>query len=333
MKLFTIGPVAMYDETLKIGGEQLPYFRTSEFSQIVYDAEKHLKRLMNAPGSSRVIFLTSSGTGAMEASVINLFDGTDKLIIINGGSFGNRFCEICDIHGIDYTAIAIEELTTFNGKGYSGLLVNMHETGTGELYPMESISAFCKANNMLLVVDAISSFLADEFDFEKLGVDVAITSSQKAMALECGLSPVVLSEKAIEKLKNPKSLYFNFLNYLQDAKRGQTPFTPNVGAILQMKERLSAIENVQIEVDNRQELAKHFRSLVKAKIPSYPLSNALTPILVSDAQSLFELLKSSGFMVAPCGGDMADKMLRIGHLGNINKQDLEELARVINEHI
>lgn len=140
MKLFTIGPVEMYPETLEMSGKQLPYFRTSEFSEIMLENEVLLKESIHAPKESKVIFLTASGTAAMEAAVINCFTSDDRLLVIQGGSFGRRFSEICRIHKIPFDELILsfgevltkEKLEPYNKKGYSGLLVNLHETSTGQ---------------------------------------------------------------------------------------------------------------------------------------------------------------------------------------------------------
>jgi len=97
---FTIGPVAMDEEIRKIGAEQIPYFRTPEFSELMLENETLMKRYMGAGEGARVLFLTGSGTASMEAAVMNLFDENDRLLVVNGGSFGQRFVDICEIHGI-----------------------------------------------------------------------------------------------------------------------------------------------------------------------------------------------------------------------------------------
>ena len=187
---FTVGPVMSCEEVRTIGAEQVPYFRTPEFSKIMFENENLMKKFAKADENARVVFLTGSGTAAMEAAVINVFDTKDKVLIVNGGSFGQRFVKICQIHQIPYTEIKLEigkkltqeMLDQYDGKDYTGFLVNIHETSTGVHYDPVMISEFCKKNNMFLLVDAISSFLADEFDMEKLGVDLMLTGSQKALA-------------------------------------------------------------------------------------------------------------------------------------------------------
>ena len=166
---FTVGPV-MSDESVRaIGAEQVPYFRTPEFSEIMLENEALIKKFAKAADDARVVFITGSGTASMEAAVINVFDENDKVLIVNGGSFGQRFVDLCEIHDIPYEEIKLEagkalkkeQLNVYNDKGFTGFLVNVHETSTGVHYNIDMISDFCKKNGIFLIVDAISSFLAD----------------------------------------------------------------------------------------------------------------------------------------------------------------------------
>ena len=135
-------------------------------------------------------------------------------------------------------------LEKYDGKDFSGFLVNVHETSTGVHYDTNMISTFCKKNNLFLIVDAVSSFLADEFNMSELGVDVMITGSQKALACPPGISVIVLSNKAVKRVAkvNVKCLYLNLNNALKNGERGQTPFTPAVGILLQINARLKEID-------------------------------------------------------------------------------------------
>lgn len=205
---FTVGPVMSSKEILEIGGQQVPYFRTSEFSEVMFENEKLMSKFAKAPIDSRTVFITGSGTAAMEAAVMNVFDGHDKVLIVDGGSFGHRFVQLCEIHHIPYETVIPEEgysvteeqLSNFDNKGFTGFLVNLDETSKGVLYDIDVISDFCKRNNLFLVVDSISSFLCDEFDMDKLNVQVMITGSQKALACPPGVSMIVLSPKAVERV-------------------------------------------------------------------------------------------------------------------------------------
>lgn len=172
---FAVGPVMMEDDVLSSGAQQIPYFRTQEFSNIMIENEKMIKECLDADEKSKVIFLTSSGTGAMEASVMNVFNKQDKVLVVNGGSFGRRFKEICDLHEIPNEEIKLdfgqpltkEKLDRYKGKGFTGFLINIHETSTGMLYDIDLVSSFCREENIFLMVDAISSFLADEINMKK----------------------------------------------------------------------------------------------------------------------------------------------------------------------
>ena len=206
---FTVGPVMSDEKVRAIGAEQVPYFRTPEFSKIMLENEVLMKKFAKAADDARVVFITGSGTASMEATVMNVFDENDKVLVVNGGSFGHRFVELCEIHNIPYEEIKLEagkalkkeQLNVYNGKGFTGFLVNVHETSTGVHYDIDMISEFCKKNGMFLVVDAISSFLADNFNMKELGVQVMITGSQKALACPPGISVIVLSHEAVERIE------------------------------------------------------------------------------------------------------------------------------------
>ena len=182
--LFTIGPVEMFPETLEIGGKQVPYFRNDEFSQVVFSASAGLKRLLfNKNGE--IILLTSSGTGAMEATVMNCFTKEDNLIVIEGGSFGHRFAQICEVHDIPHKSVKVENGETLTkdmiedvigDEKFTGLLVNLDETSNGQLYDIKMLSEVCCENDLIFVVDAISAFLADEINMDKYGIDAVILS-------------------------------------------------------------------------------------------------------------------------------------------------------------
>ena len=348
MRLFTVGPVMMFPEVLEASGGQLPYFRTEEFSDMMKESEAILKRLLGAPPGSRAAFLTASGTGAMEAVVAGLFSPSDRLLVVSGGGFGRRFSEICDVHGIPHDDVvlpfgkALEEsdLDPYRGGGHAGMLVNIDETSTGQLYDVWMLSRFCRSEGMLLVADAISAFLADPLDMGKDGIDAVIISSQKALALPPGISLVVLDADAYERAMGRDSgmLYLDLKRHFKDQERGQTPFTPAVGTLMELNVALRAIDKAGIEtsVERSARLARYFREGAAERgirIPDYPLSNAVTPILFeSGAYELFLKLKNSyGLVVTPSGGDLRDRMLRVGHIGNLSEEDYDALFEALDE--
>lgn len=346
---FTVGPVQSCEAVRHIGGQNVPYFRTPEFSAVMLENEMLVKKFAHAGEESRVVFITGSGTASMEATVMNVFSGDDKVLIVNGGSFGQRFVDLCEIHGIPYQQIKLsigkalkaQDLEPYEAQGYTGFLVNVHETSTGVHYDMALISDFCQRNGLFLVVDAISSFLADEFRMEDLGVDVMITGSQKALACPPGISVIVMSPAAIKRVETNqvRSMYFDLKSALKNGERGQTPFTPAVGILLQINARLKAIDaqGVDSEREKIAALAADFRRRIvdmPLDICSESLSNAVTPLMTRNcsAYDVFTVLKDEyGIWVCPNGGETKDKIFRVGHIGDLTIADNVALVDALQD--
>lgn len=347
---FTVGPVQSSDVVRSIGGEQVPYFRTSEFSEIMFENEALMKKFAKAEEDARVVFITGSGTASMEAVTANTLTERDKVLIVNGGSFGQRFVQLCDIYKIPYTEIKLDvgkaltekNLKEYENQGYTAFMVNVHETSTGVHYNVQMISEFCKRNRLFLIVDAISSFLADEFDMKALGVDVMITGSQKALACPPGISIIVLSGKAVERveLNQPRCMYLDLKSALKNGERGQTPFTPAVGILRQIHARLKEIDaagGVETEIKKIGSLAADFREKIKElpfEVVAESMSNAVTPLhpLTASANDIFLTLKDKyGIWVCPNGGELKDTVFRVGHIGNLTTEDNDKLIDALKD--
>ena len=233
-------------------------------------------------------------------------------------------------------------MDVYNGKGFTGFLVNVHETSTGVHYNIDMISEFCKKNRIFLVVDAISSFLADDFNMKELSAQVMITGSQKALACPPGISVIVLSHEAVERIEghSVKCMYFDLKSALKNGERGQTPFTPAVGILRQINARLKAIDTaggVETETRKIAELAQDFREKIKGlpfEIVSESMSNAVTPLhpLNVSAYDVFMKLKEEyGIWVCPNGGELKDSVFRVGHIGALTKDDNTTLVNAFKD--
>jgi aspartate aminotransferase-like enzyme len=337
---FTVGPVMSSEAVRAIGGEQVPYFRTSEFSEVMFENERFIKNFAHVEDKGRVVFMTCSGSGSMEATVMNVFTPQDKVLVINGGSFGFRFVQLCQIHDIPYTEIipkygydiTDEELEQYDGKGYTGFLVNLDETSTGVLYDIHRISNFCKRNNIFLVVDSISSFLCDPFNMQELQADILITGSQKALACPPGISLIAMSERAVGRINHNavKSMYFDLKDALKNGERGQTPFTPAVGILRQINMRLKEINDqggADSEIIRIHLQAIDFRDKIQGlpfEFVSHSMPNAVTALhpTTAKAYDIFKIIKDEYHIwVCPNGGDMRDKVFRVGHIGALTHED------------
>lgn len=343
---FTVGPVQSSDAVRAIGAEQVPYFRTAEFSNVMLENECFMKKFSHATEDSRVVFLTCSGSGGMETAIMNTLTNADKALVINGGSFGERFVELLTLHEIPYDEIKLEHgkalkpehLAPYEGKGYTAFLLQKHETSTGVHYDINLVSDFCKRNGCFLIVDTISTFLCDPFDMAELNAGVMITGSQKALACPPGIAVMVLAPSALKRIENTKCCcqYFDLKLALKNQERGQTPWTPAVGVLRQINVRLKEIDaagGAETEIERTAKLAQYFRSqLVKYNLPfeiiSESLSNAVTPLhpTTRSAYEIFLKIKDDyGMWICPNGGDMKDSVFRVGHIGNLTVADFDKL--------
>lgn len=343
---FTVGPVQSSDAVRAIGAEQVPYFRTAEFSQLMLENEQLIKKFAHTTEDSRVVFLTSSGSGGMETAIMNCLNKNDKALVINGGSFGERFVELLTLHEIPFTEIKLEHgkalktehLAPYEGKGYTAFLLQKHETSTGVHYDINLVSDFCKRNGCFLIVDTISTFLCDPFDMAALDAGVMITGSQKALACPPGIAVMALAPSALKRIENNKCCcqYFDLKIALRNQDRGQTPWTPAVGVLHQINVRLKEIEAIggdKAEIERTARLANYFRNKIKEhdlpfEIISESLSNAVTPLhpTTQSANEIFLKIKDEyGMWICPNGGDMKDTVFRVGHIGCLTEKDYDQL--------
>lgn len=340
-RLFTPGPVQMSPEVLALGGEQVPYFRNAEFSAVLQECEQRLLDLVGAASGSRVIFLAGSGTLAMESVVVNLLSPHGRAAVVNGGTFGARFLDLCSAHHRPVQEVPVDRhaLTDWAPLAAVGsidaLLVTGHETSIGHLHDLESTGRFCRQRGCLHVVDGISLFVTDPIDMRKQAIDALLVSSHKGLALPPGLALVILSPEAIHRIQpQPGSLYLDFHRYLEDGLRGQTPFTPPVAIILQLRARLEQLqrEGMASAIAQAEALAGHFRQGFQG-LPLRPYSrhmpNAMTALEVLGpvpAHRVVQALETDhGCVVAPNGGALRDRVFRVGHMGHLALEDVDRL--------
>ncbi len=347
---FTVGPVMSSESVCNVGSEQVPYFRTPEFSTLMLENERLMLEFAKAPKGSRAVFMTNSSTGSMEASVMNCFTEKDKVLVINGGSFGERFVKLCEIHDIPHEIISLkhgqklteEKLYEYGGKGFTGLLVNVDETSTGVLYDVSMLGEFCKKNSLFFVTDCVSSFLADPYNMSECGADVMITGSQKVLACPPGVSIIILAPRAVDRVNNAKvkSMYFDLADCLKNMERGQTPFTPAVGILRQINTRLKEIEALggsEAEIARVAAQAKDFRlrvSELPVEFVSESPANGVTPLhpINGNAYEIFTKLKDEyGIWICPNGGDMKETIFRVGHIGALTIEDNTILLNALKD--
>jgi aspartate aminotransferase-like enzyme len=351
--IFTPGPVKMPDYVLEEGRRQLPYFRTDDFSRLALESQEMILELVKAGPDFKVIYMAASGTGVMEAVVLNLLSKTETALVINGGTFGQRFVDLCRVlsvpcfeHKLPYGEPLETAAIAAGGARSATMLINGHETSTGVLFDIARTGEYCSKNGLMHVVDAISMFLTDEIDMLKMNIDALILSSQKGLALAPGLGLLVLSPRAQEKIRESAarlgSLYFRLADYLNDMARGQNPYTPPLSVMFQMYARLKHIRahgGAAAEIRRAQRVAAYFR----AHIQGLPLAvfsksppNAMTSLSPTDGRLAHRIVKDIedryNIFVCPNGGELRDKVFRVSHMGDIDEAYTDVLIRALQDY-
>ena len=328
-----------------IGAKPFMYMRTDTFSQINKESERMLLDLIHCPGGRTIIY-TGSGTGAMSAVVENYVTTKKKAFVIDGGSFGHRWFHLCEYYGvnaydfkvpfakdIDYTLLE----QTVAAEKPDVLLCQHHETSSGQLFDIQRISAVCNRYNVSLVVDVISSFLAEDLDMDALGIDICVTSTQKGLNIPPGLSILFFSPKLEGYEFNHKGYYWDFDDNFSNLKRGQTPFSPATILYLQLHTRLKQLMGEGSEQKNIADVhhrAEHFRALCKKycwDVPAENPSYAITGFQTKDTADriIFKgLIDKYDTYIMPGG---IPGFYRVSHMGLQSDEDLDQLAAHIAE--
>ncbi len=330
---------------MEIGSRPFLYMRTDEFSEINKESERILLDLVHCKGGRTIIY-TGSGTGAMSGVVENYVTTKKKAFVIDGGSFGHRWFQMCEYYGVpvyDYTVpfakdIDYEDLEKKVAEERPEVfLCQHHETSTGILFNLEKISAICRKYGVSLVVDIISTFLADPFDMDKYGIDICVTSTQKGLNIPPGLSVLFFSKNLEGYQFNHNGYYWDFDENFSNFKRGQTPFSPATILFLQLNARLRQFKEQGGENENIARIkhsAEVFRSFCKKygwDVPAENPSNAITGFQTKDTaeRKIFRgLIDKYDTYIMPGG---KPGFYRVSHMGLQTDKELEELAERIHE--
>ncbi|MDD5455156.1 MAG: alanine--glyoxylate aminotransferase family protein [Candidatus Ratteibacteria bacterium] len=339
--LLTPGPTPLPPEVMGALAKPIIHHRTAEYSALFAEVNKGLKYLFQT--AEDVFIFASSGTGAMEASVINLLSAGDKIIAVEGGKFGERWIELGKTFGLNVIELhvkwgkavepsEIEKLLKKN-PDTKAVFTTLCETSTGVKTDVKAIAAITAKTNAVLVVDAISGLGAMELKTDEWGIDVVVSGSQKGVMLPPGLGLISLSKKAqklMETSKLPK-YYFNIKAYKKALDKDDTPYTPAIGLTVALKEALKMIQDEGLEnvLKRHAVMAEATRQAVKAlglEIFASPPADAVTAVKLPegmDGSKLYKLMKDEiGVQAAGGQGDLKGKILRIAHLGYMDASDV-----------
>ena len=327
-----------------IGSQPIPYMRTEEFSKINLESERILLDLIHCREGRTVIY-TGSGTGAMSAVTENYVCTKKKALAVNGGSFGRRWVSLCEYYGIPVVDFKVpfakdidyaELERTVESERPDVFLCQHHETSTGQLFNLERISGICRRHNVSLVVDVISSFLAEPLDMDALGIDICITSTQKGLNIPPGLSIVFISKRLEGYAYARRGYYWDFEDNLDNLSRGQTPFSPATLIHLQLNARLRQLRAQGGEAFNISQVrhrAEVFREECRKygwTMPAENPSSAITAIQTGDTagRRIFRgLIERYETYIMP---GSVPGFYRISHMGLQTDEELRTLAERIH---
>jgi aspartate aminotransferase-like enzyme len=340
------GPTPCPPETLGELSRQMINHRGPEFAEMQGRIMDRLKTFFRT--SNEVYVYTTSGTGAMEAAIVNTLSAGDKVLNVSIGEFGDRFGDIAAAYGADVTRLNFDPGTEADATviavalakdpAFKAVLVTHNETSTGVTNDIAAISKACRAvsPDVLMIVDGVSSLGCIPYAADAWDVDVSTTASQKGFMIPPGLAFVSLSErgwKAYETSKMPK-FYFDIGKCRDLAAKGQTPFTPAVSLYygLDLALQMMADEGLEQTNGRHHDVAEYTRGKVKALglqlLAEGPqASDTVTSVRVPegvDAGKLLALLNSEYDTVLAAGqGKLAGKIVRIGHMGLVSKGDID----------
>ena len=277
----------------------------------------------------------------MSAVIENYVSNKRKPIVIDGGSFGHRWYDMCGYYGIaaiDYTVPFGEDIdyddfeTVIKTQRPDVLLCQHHETSSGQLFDLPRLSEICHRHNVATVIDVISTFLAEPLDMDELGLDICITSTQKGLNIPPGLSIVFLSDRISKETFSHRGYYWDFENNLANLSRGQTPFSPATILYLQLNKRLryladhgGAAENIRVVHEHSRcfkELCQNYGWKILAKTPSAAITGFQTSD--TDKRSIFNgLIQQYDTYIMP--GSIPG-FYRVSHMGLQDEKSLKDLA-------
>lgn len=352
MQLRIPGPTPCPPQALEAMARQMINHRGTEFGKILRSVTEKLKQAFQTKGD--VFVLTVSGTGGLEAAIVNTLSPGDKVLSLANGVFAGRFADIAEEYGAEVTRLtfewgkpvepdAVENALKTDAK-IKAVLATHNETSTGMTNDIKEISTIVKRFDRLLLVDAISSLGCINLPADEWNCDIVITASQKGWMVPPGLAMVSVSDKAWQahsKAKMPR-YYLDFSKAKDYLEKGQTPWTPAVSIFYALDVSLDAM--LTEGLDNI--FARHTRvgqtarnGVMSLGLSLFPdekyASNTVTAANVTDSIDVAKLIQilREEHQVIIAGGQqkLSGKIFRIGHLGLVYEDDIKLVLEAIKK--
>ncbi|OLT59244.1 pyridoxal-phosphate-dependent aminotransferase family protein [Moorena bouillonii] len=345
LKLMIPGPTPVPEQVLLAMAKHPIGHRSPEFSEIMAEVNENLKWLHQTKND--VLTVTASGTGVMEAGIINFLSAGDRVLVGSNGKFGDRWGKISTAFGLEVDTITAEwgkpldpeqfreKLEADTEKQIKAVIVTHSETSTGVLNDLETINRYVKDHGeALIIVDAVTSLGAVNVPIDEWGLDVVGSGSQKGYMIPPGLGFVSVSPKAWEAYKTatlPK-FYLDLGTYKKSTAKNSNPFTPPVNLVIALQAALRMMQREGLEsiFSRHQRLMEATRAAVKAlSLPLFgsdeyasPAATAVIPTSVESEQIRSVMKKRYNIALAGGQDNYKGKIFRIGHLGFVSEQDI-----------
>ncbi len=339
------GPTMVPQSVLLAGAGPMINHRGPEFKAALDECTNGLKRVFQTKGE--VYILTSSGTGGLEAAAVNILSPGDLVLSVSIGVFGDRFAKIAETYGariekLDFPMGEAADqkkirtrLSQDTKKEIKAVFITHNETSTGVMNDLATIGPMVREHGALLLVDGISSLVAMDCQMDTWQLDLVVAGSQKAFMIPPGLCFVAMGERATAAMKQAKMprFYFDLAKAKSYLEQGQTPWTPAVPQVLQLREGLRLLEKEGLQNCFKRHalFAKATREGVKALgltllADESCASNAVTSVRNPDGIEVAALRKlmrdKYGVVLAGGQGTLKDSIFRIGHLGYVSEADI-----------
>jgi aspartate aminotransferase-like enzyme len=349
------GPTPVPDDVVQAMSKPMIDHRGVEFAEMLKRVSANLQRAFQT--QNQVFILTSSGTGAMEAAIVNTLSPGERVLAVTVGNFGDRFSKIASVYGA-----SVNELKFPDGEAadpekirqalqddpaITTVLVTHNETSTGITNDLETIARIVKKEfNKLILVDAISSLGSIRLPVDEWDLDVVVAGSQKGWMCPPGLAMISFGPRAWEAYKKSKmpKFYFDINEAKKSADKGQTPWTPAISLLYGLDfalQKMLARGDMQAVYDFHQKMASYTREgLVKlglklvAKDEKHA-SNTVTAAYVPDGitdEALLSMLRDEYDIIAAEGrGILTGRVFRIGHMGHVTTEDLDNVFEALKD--
>ncbi len=347
--LMILGVVEIEEDVRAMGARHLDYNRTPDYKPVLENIFKGLQYVHKT--TNPVLLVSSSGTGVMEGAVTNVMSSTSKALYVNGGVFGERWGLILKQHKIPAYEIKLEYGEQVRPEQVKSMLdkypdieavfLTHNETSTGTITDIKAIAEVVKNYpNVITVVDCISSILVENVEVDNWGLDVVVSSGNKAIAVPPGVGFMTFSPKAMEKVKKSDLRLFNYdaVEYIKEWERVSTPYTPPISLLKQLELRLKKIqdeglENLRKRYENNTQYLRDGVKKLGLTFFTEHMANCVTGIVTPENINAAEVVRimreKHHIEVAPSWPGLKERLFRTGNFGNINKPEIDRFLHAL----